>query len=66
GSSVAIVGTGLDRIYPARNKALAHRLAENGLIVSEFALGTPPRSGPISRCCRRCCPRPPTINPFRN
>ena len=42
GSSVAIVGTGLDRIYPASNKALAHQLAENGLIVSEFPLGTPP------------------------
>ncbi|HEY0663368.1 MAG TPA: DNA-processing protein DprA, partial [Thiobacillaceae bacterium] len=36
GSSIAIVGTGLDRIYPAKNKALAHQLAERGLIVSEF------------------------------
>ena len=41
GSSIAVVGTGLDLVYPARNKALAHDLAENGLIVSEFALGTP-------------------------
>ncbi len=41
-SSIAVVGTGLDRIYPRRNLALAHRLAANGLIVSEFALGTPP------------------------
>jgi DNA processing protein len=49
GSSVAIIGTGLDRIYPARNKALAHRLAENGLIVSEFALGTPPLPGHFPR-----------------
>jgi DNA processing protein len=31
----------LDLVYPARNKALAHELAERGLIVSEFALGTP-------------------------
>jgi DNA processing protein len=45
GSSIAVVGTGLDRIYPARNKALAHRLAEQGLILSEFALGTPPLPG---------------------
>ncbi len=45
GSSIAVVGTGLDRIYPARNKTLAHQLAENGLIVSEFALGTPPLPG---------------------
>ena len=49
GSSVAIVGTGLDRIYPARNKALAHQLVENGLIVSEFALGTPPLPGHFPR-----------------
>jgi len=42
GSSIAIVGTGLDRIYPASNKPLAHQLAENGLIASEFPLGTPP------------------------
>ncbi len=45
GASIAVVGTGLDRIYPARNKTLAHQLAENGLIVSEFALGTPPLPG---------------------
>ena len=41
GSSIAVVGTGLDLVYPARNKALAHDLAETGLIISEFALGTP-------------------------
>jgi DNA processing protein len=40
-SSVAIVGTGLDIVYPARNRDLAHRLAEAGALVSEFALGTP-------------------------
>ena len=45
GSSIAVVGTGLDRIYPATNKNLAHQLAEDGLIVSEFALGTPPLAG---------------------
>ena len=49
GSSVAIIGTGLDRIYPARNKALAHQLVEKGLIVSEFALGTPPLPGHFPR-----------------
>ena len=48
-SSIAIIGTGLDRIYPARNKTLAHELAENGLIVSEFALGTPPLPGHFPR-----------------
>lgn len=48
-SSVAVVGTGLDRIYPARNKALAHRLVEYGLIVSEFPLGTPPLAANFPR-----------------
>ena len=41
-SSLAVIGTGLDVVYPARNKALAHELAERGALVSEFALGTPP------------------------
>jgi DNA processing protein len=40
GSTVAVVGTGLDRVYPARNKALAHAIAEKGLLLSEFPLGT--------------------------
>jgi DNA processing protein len=40
-SSIAVVGTGLDLVYPARNRALAHELAERGLIISEFSLGTP-------------------------
>ncbi|BCL76408.1 DNA processing protein DprA [Jeongeupia sp. HS-3] len=44
GSTVAIVGTGLDRVYPAGNRALAHRIAEEGLIISEFALGSPPKA----------------------
>jgi DNA processing protein len=40
GSTIAVIGTGLDRVYPARNKALAHEIAEAGLLLSEFALGT--------------------------
>jgi len=40
-SSVAVVGTGLDIVYPARNRALAHRLAHEGALISEFALGMP-------------------------
>jgi len=39
GSTIAVVGTGLDRVYPARNKALAHEIAEKGLLLSEFPLG---------------------------
>lgn len=41
-STVAVIGTGLDRIYPARNEGLAREIADKGCIVSEFALGTPP------------------------
>ena len=41
-STVAVVGTGLDRVYPRRNLRLAHRIAAQGLMLSEYALGTPP------------------------
>jgi DNA processing protein len=41
-SSVAVVGTGLDRVYPAANRALAHEIADRGVLISEFPLGTPP------------------------
>jgi DNA processing protein len=43
GSTVAVIGTGADRIYPARNAALARRIAQEGCMVSEYPLGTPPR-----------------------
>jgi DNA processing protein len=42
GSSIAVVGTGLDKVYPAANRELAHLLAQHGTIISEFPLGTPP------------------------
>lgn len=41
GTTVAVVGTGLDRVYPRRHLDLAHRIAATGAIVSEFAPGTP-------------------------
>ena len=41
GSTIAIIGTGIDIVYPARNCDLAHAIAAHGLIVSEFPLGTP-------------------------
>ncbi|MFT4268876.1 MAG: DNA-processing protein DprA, partial [Xenophilus sp.] len=40
--TAAVVGTGLDRVYPARHRDLAHRIASRGVILSEFPLGTPP------------------------
>ena len=42
-ATLAVVGTGLDRVYPARNRALAHEIAKRGGILSEFVPGTPPR-----------------------
>jgi len=43
GSSVAVIGTGIDVAYPRRNLDLMQLIAEQGCIVSEYPLGTPPR-----------------------
>ena len=42
GGTIAIIGTGLDRVYPRQHMALAHQISEEGLMLSEYALGTPP------------------------
>lgn len=42
GKTIAVTGTGLDRVYPARHRQLAHEIAANGAIISEFPIGTPP------------------------
>ena len=41
-ATVAVVGTGLDRVYPKAHRDLAHRIAQNGMLISEYPLGTPP------------------------
>lgn len=49
GTTVAVWGTGIDRVYPARNKNLAAQIAAHGCIISEFPLGTRPSPGNFPR-----------------
>lgn len=49
GGTVAVWGTGIDRIYPPANQKLAYEIAERGLIVSEFPLDTRPLAGNFPR-----------------
>ncbi len=41
GSTIAVIGTGADIVYPARNRQLAHQIVEHGCLLSEYALGMP-------------------------
>lgn len=45
GRSIAVLGHGLDRIYPAENANLAREIIERGALVTEYALGIPPEGG---------------------
>lgn len=49
GVTIAVAGTGLDRIYPARHRQLAHEIAAQGLLVSEFPIGAPAKPGNFPR-----------------
>jgi DNA processing protein len=49
GSTVAVLGTGPDRVYPGRHRELAHRIAAEGLLLSEFPPGTPPLAANFPR-----------------
>jgi len=42
--TIAVIATGIDRVYPARHRDLAHKIVENGAIISEFPVGTQPKS----------------------
>lgn len=48
-ATVAVVGTGLDRVYPKGHHDLAHRIARHGLLLSEYPLGTPPLTANFPR-----------------
>lgn len=49
GHTIAVIGTGIDRVYPARNRDLAHQISQRGAIISEFPLGTSPVPGNFPR-----------------
>ena len=48
-ATIAVVGTGLDRVYPKSHRDLAHRITRQGLIISEYPLGTPPLAANFPR-----------------
>ncbi len=48
-ATIAIVGTGLDRVYPRQHRELAHHITQRGLILSEYPLGTPPLAAHFPR-----------------
>jgi len=49
GSTIAVLGTGADIMYPQRNRSLGERIAREGLVLSEFPLGTPPHGSNFPR-----------------
>lgn len=60
-SSIAVIGTGIDRVYPSSNHTLAQQLSRDGLILSEFPLGAKPlahhfprRNRIIAGLCQAC------------
>lgn len=48
-STIAVIGTGMDLVYPASNRDIYRQIREHGLIISEFPLGTPPTNNNFPR-----------------
>lgn len=48
-ATIAVVGTGLDRVYPKQHRDLAHRIVQRGVLLSEYSLGTPPLAANFPR-----------------
>ncbi|KTC82691.1 protein smf [Legionella cherrii] len=49
GQTIAVLGTGIDRIYPYRHQSLAQKIEQVGLLMSEFPLKSPPTAGHFPR-----------------
>jgi len=49
GVTIAVTATGLDRVYPAQHRKLAHKISERGALVTENPIGTPPRAQSFPR-----------------
>ncbi len=55
GTTVAVMGNGLDTVYPAKHRDLAHLIAQNGALISEFYIGTKPHHYNFPRRNRIIC-----------
>ncbi|MBN9226026.1 MULTISPECIES: DNA-processing protein DprA [Legionella] len=49
GQTIAVLGTGIDQIYPYRHRGISLQIAQNGLLISEFPLKSPPSAGHFPR-----------------
>lgn len=49
GKTIAVMGTGIDSIYPLKHRSLADKISQNGLLLSELPLKSPPMAGHFPR-----------------